>query len=78
MENGLARLTEIHDRRMEIWVLCTSCGHTRHYHPSNLRGTLARRLNDGGDTLLNAARLFRCGLRRSRQIMLVAYVPPAA
>jgi hypothetical protein len=78
MENGLDRLKEIHARRMEIWLLCTSCGHTRHYHPSTLRGQLKNRLPDNDDTLLNAARFFRCSACRGKQIILVPYSPETA
>jgi hypothetical protein len=78
MQNGLDRLTEIHSRRMEIWLVCTSCGHTRHYHPSTLSGHLTKRLADDDDTLLNAARFFRCSACRSRQVMLVPYAPETA
>jgi hypothetical protein len=75
MEGALTKLTEIHSRRMELWALCSKCGHAKHFHPSALRGQIRDKIRDGDDTLANVSRLFRCTGCQGKSIILVPYAP---
>jgi hypothetical protein len=49
-----------------------------HKHAAASDEQLKNRLPDNDDTLLNAARFFRCSACRGKQIILVPYSPETA